>query len=147
MHRQLTPAERDIWDRLSGPDRRHSALVARRVQASLGSDADRAVLAAALLHDNGKTVSGFRTGGRVFATMVGGVIGRSEERVDQWSPRSGLRGRLARYWDHAALGGAILESAGSDPLTVRWTVEHHLPADQCTLDPRIAAALREADDD
>lgn len=41
----------------------------------------------------------------------------------------------------------MLEAAGSAPLTVAWTLEHHRPSSQCTLDPELADALREADDD
>ena len=37
--------------------------------------------------------------------------------------------------------------AGSDPLTVAWAREHHLPADEWTIDPELAQALHDADDD
>ena len=38
-------------------------------------------------------------------------------------------------------------AAGSDPLTVAWAREHHLPPEAWTIDPEIAEALHEADDD
>ncbi len=41
----------------------------------------------------------------------------------------------------------MLERAGSAPFTVAWTLEHHLPPERCSLDPILAGALREADDD
>ena len=55
--------------------------------------------------------------------------------------------RIGQYWLHPSLGAELLDQLGSDPLTVIWTREHHLPASSCTLDPIIADALREADDD
>jgi len=144
---QLLGDEFEIWSRLSGPDRRHSAAVARRVAARLGGNADRPVLAAALLHDSGKQVSGLRTPGRVMATIVGLVLGHDAERARRWSRSRWPRRRFGAYWSHPELGAAMLEAAGSAPLTVAWTLEHHRPSSQCTLDPELADALREADDD
>jgi hypothetical protein len=37
--------------------------------------------------------------------------------------------------------------AGSAPLTVAWAAEHHLPADEWSVEPAVAAALHAADDD
>ena len=64
---QLLPGERALWARMSRADRRHAHAVARRVERSLGHEATRPVVAAALLHDVGKTDSGLgnlRPGGR-----------------------------------------------------------------------------------
>ncbi len=41
----------------------------------------------------------------------------------------------------------MLTEAGSDPLTVAWAREHHLPPLQWTVDPVVAEALHSADDD
>ena len=142
---QLLPAEVDLWRKMSGPDRRHAVVVARRVEVALGHEASRPVLAAALLHDVGKTVSGLRTFGRVIATVSGRVAGVAYARA--WSNASGFTRRVGLYLRHADLGGDMLAMAGSDPLTVAWTREHHLPEDGWTLDPHIAGALKAADDD
>lgn len=131
----LTEAELALWRRLSGPDRRHSLGVAKRVGDALGPAADRAVLAAALLHDVGKLQSGLGTFGRVAATLA------------IRSGRADVRPSVACYADHAALGAEMLERAGSDPLTVTWAREHHLAPDRWTLDPPVATALKVADDD
>jgi hypothetical protein len=144
---QLLPGEFELWKRMSGPDRRHSAEVARRVERLLAGTADRSVLAAALLHDCGKMASGLRTPSRVVATLVDAVIGHDEARARQWSERQWPFRSFGRYWRHPELGAAMLQGAGSEPLTVSWTLEHHRPSGQCTLDPTIAGALREADDD
>jgi hypothetical protein len=132
----LLAGEEELWTRLSGPDRRHAVGVARDVVASLGGDAGRAVVAAALLHDAGKLESGLGTFRRVGATLVGMAVGRRRP-----------RGRIGDYLRHDAIGARLLAEAGSDPLTVTWAAEHHQPPDTWSLDPRLAAALKAADDD
>jgi hypothetical protein len=51
------------------------------------------------------------------------------------------------YLRHPELGAEMLELAGSDPLTVTWAREHHLPRDRWTLPAPVADALKAADDD
>ena len=131
---QLTAGERAVWQRMSDADRRHAVDVARRVEVALGDGATRPVLAAALLHDVGKVESGLGTFARVGATLAGAVTRR-------W------RGRLGAYLRHDELGARLLEDAGSDPLTVAWAREHHLPRDRWTVPAEIADALKAADDD
>ena len=65
---QLLPTERDLWLSMSDADRQDAVLVAQQVAATLGPQGTRPVLSAALLHDVGKTVSGFSLYGRVIAT-------------------------------------------------------------------------------
>ena len=142
---QLVPGEVTLWRSMPRADRRHAAGVARRVDAALGADATRPVLAAALLHDAGKTVSGFGTFRRVAATLIAEARGRRE--VAAWTHRSGWRARVGQYVDHPALGAALLEAAGSDALTVRWAAEHHLPPSDWQVPPHLANALAAADDD
>ena len=88
---KLTEGERALWRQMSNPDRRHAVGVAQLVAARLGPDAVRPVLAAALLHDVGKVVSGLRTPARVAATLVWAVL--PSERAVAWcgSPRQLLR--------------------------------------------------------
>lgn len=139
MRQQLLPTERRLWEAMPGPDRRHSAAVARRVESALGDDARRPVLAAALLHDVGKATSGLRTFGRVVATLTAAAVGRP--RAAAWDSAIG------RYLRHDQLGAAQLEAAGSDPLTVAWTREHHQPESTWSVPTAVGAALKAADDD
>jgi hypothetical protein len=134
----LSAGEQEIWWRMSTADRRHAVAVAGRVAAGL-DEPDRPVVAAALLHDCGKVDCGLGPNGRALATVVAAVAGRS--RVS----RSG--GRFGRYLRHAAIGAALLEQAGSDPLTIAWAREHHLPEGAWTVEPQLGAALKAADDD
>lgn len=140
----LVEGERTLWDRMAEPDRKHAVGVARAVVGRLG-ETPRPVLAAALLHDVGKLESGLGTLHRVGATLAARAVGRA--RIVDRSGRPGIRGRYGRYLDHAELGARLLERAGSDPLTVAWARQHHLPAGSSTLPVEVADALRLADDD
>ena len=144
---QLLDDEVTLWRSMSAADRRHAAGVARRVEVALGDEASRPVLAAALLHDVGKTESGLSTYGRVIATISGGVVGRDPEIVRAWTRTRGFTRRVGLYLQHPRIGGDLLAMAGSDPLTVSWAREHHLPEDQWTIDPHIGEVLKTADDD
>ena len=141
----LLPEQRKLWFRMSRVDRRHAVGVARRVERALGHEATPPVLAAALLHDVGKLDSGLGTYGRVVATLAGAVGGR--DMATQWSKATGFTRRVGLYLRHAELGGNLLDLAGSDPLTSAWAREHHNPEDTWTVPPRIAQALKAADDD
>ncbi|HEX2038593.1 MAG TPA: hypothetical protein VHF47_02550 [Acidimicrobiales bacterium] len=131
----LSEAELALWRRMTAPDRRHAVAVAKRVEAALGAQATPPVLAAALLHDVGKVEAGLGPAGRVLATLAG-MAGRHE-----------LTPRVATYLRHAELGAGLLELAGSDPLTVAWAREHHLPPEEWTVPAALGTALKSADDD
>ncbi len=133
---KLDPTELALWDRLSAPDRRHAVAVAEATVTELGAETPRPVVAAALLHDVGKIDSHLRTPARVLATLASIVLGRDR-----------LGGRLGRYLHHDAIGAELLTTAGSDPLVVTWAREHHLPPSQWSITPRVANALKAADDD
>jgi hypothetical protein len=141
----LTDDELRLWRRMSRADRRHAIGVARDVERRLGHDATKPVLAAALLHDVGKVTSGLGTYGRVVATLAGAAAGQTMAAA--WTEGKGFTRRVGLYLRHADLGGDMLALAGSDPLTVSWAREHHLPAEEWTLPPDIAHALKAADDD
>ena len=141
----LTETECALWDRMSNPDRRHAAGVARRVERALGNEATDPVLAAALLHDVGKSVADLRTYGRVVATLSAKVAGR--EMAEAWTQTRGFTRRVGLYLEHPRLGGDLLAMAGSDPLTEAWAREHHLPEDEWTDPVASGRALKDADDD
>ncbi len=142
---QLLPTERDLWARMSGPDRRHAAGVAREVERALGHAATRPVLAAALLHDVGKIESGLRTYGRVVATMCAKVAGPEMARA--WRNHRGYARKVGLYLQHPEVGGDLLEMAGSDPLTVAWAREHHRRRDDWSVPVALGDALKAADND
>jgi len=143
----LLDGEVELWRQMSGPDRRHGYAVARRVERTLGHEASREVLAAALLHDVGKTQSGLGTYGRVVATLSGAVVGHDPETIRNWTRTRGFTRRVGLYLQHPKLGGDLLGMAGSDPLTEAWAREHHSPAEDWTIPVELAQALKDADDD
>jgi putative nucleotidyltransferase with HDIG domain len=141
------PGEVALWRRLPVADRRHAIGVARRAAALLGGEAatDRAVLAAALLHDVGKVEAGLGTGERVYATVVG--MTRRRGRAPGPGRGGDRQGRVWRYLHHDVLGARLLAGAGSDPLTVAWAAEHHRPPACWTVPAQVGDALKAADDD
>lgn len=168
----LLPGEQALWHQMSGPDRRHAVGVARATVALLddgGPAPNRAVVASALLHDVGKVASGLGTWTRAAVTAVALVVGRSRlaggaETIDGAAAgsadddaaggavpgkaaRLGWRERVRRYFVHDRIGGTMLRAAGSDPATIAWAEEHHLPPDRWSLDRRTADALKTADGD
>lgn len=116
----LTPAEFAIWDTLGRADRAESVAVGRRVAAALGPAVDERWLAAALLHDVGKTDARLGTVGRAGATAIAAVA--SHGRARRWTNRIGV------YVTHDDRGAARLEAAGARPEAVAWARVHHRPA-------------------
>ena len=130
----LTPPEVELWARMGNPDRRHAVRVARRTEEALGERATPAVMAAALLHDVGKTVSGLRTLGRVLATISRRVA------------PTGITRRVGLYLVYPELGADLLTAADSDPLTVAWARQHHSPEEEWTVPAELGRALAAADE-
>lgn len=97
VRERLTEPEFTLWDEMQIMDKVHSIGVARRL-IEVGSDTVRVEIAAALLHDVGK--SGPRLGviGRVCATVLG-------SRTKRWR----------EYRDHERVGAQMCRSAGLDP--------------------------------
>ena len=145
MQEVLLSQERELWRRMSGTDRRHAVGVARRVERTLGHEATRPVLAAALLHDVGKIESGLGTYGRVVATLSAKVAGA--DMASTWREQRGFARRVGLYLQHDRIGGDLLALAGSNPITVAWAREHHLPAADWTVPEPLATALKVVDDE
>ena len=115
---RLSPAEADLWQRMTVQDRRHSILVARRFVEFCEAPVAQEV-AAALLHDVGKVASGLGTFRRVLATVIG--------------PRTTS---FREYHDHEQLGAEMLHAAGSSTVTIELVLGRG----------RAASALRRADE-
>ena len=167
----LSPAERALFDAMSGPDRRHAIGVAREAlelaagEGRTPAELPASFVTAALLHDVGKNDAGLGTFARVWTTMAAVAVGRdriiggpaeaASPGVDDRPPavhirtgtarRSGVmarhRRRMASYLQHDQIGAELLAHAGSDDLTVAWAREHHLPESRWSVDDRIGAVL------
>jgi hypothetical protein len=141
----LSNLELDLWKRMYGPDRRHSAAAGLEVQRRLGNEATPPVLAAALHHDVGKIDADLGTWGRVVATLSAKIAGHDTARL--WIRSRGFTRRVGLYLHHPELGADMLEIAGSDALAIAWAEQHHWPADEWTIDPSVAEVLHSVDDD
>ncbi len=119
---QLLAGEQALWSAMSNQDRRHATVVAYRF-LDRAPDAPRAAIAAALLHDCGKTPAKLGTLMRTVATVVG--------------PRGK---RFEAYHDHERIGADIARDAGSEPQTVA------LIARSPDAPPELLSALCAADD-
>jgi hypothetical protein len=128
----LAPEELLLFRRLPNHDRRHAIHVARRTEAALGTDREARWLAAAMLHDVGKYDAGLSVPGRALATIA--VMGGSgPNRVARWERNRGLRGRIARYARHGALGAEEIRRAGGREEAALWSEAHHHPETFATL--------------
>jgi hypothetical protein len=115
----LTPSEQTVWETLGRADRAESVAVARRAARALGPGADPRWLAAALLHDAGKTPAGLGTAARVGATVVAAAVGHGRAR--RW-PNS-----IGCYIAHDDAGASMLAAAGARPEVAAWAGAHHRP--------------------
>jgi len=153
--RCLTDAERRWFDRMSNPDQRHAVRVARATEhgldevrvdgRSLTDDERRATLAAALLHDVGKTQAGLRTYGRVVATLSGAVGGAAF--AEAWQDTTGFTRKVGLYLRYPTIGSEMLAVAESHPWVVGWAAEHHLPPEEWSLPVEVGRLLAAADDE
>jgi len=111
----LSPRECALFRRHSPADRQHAYRVLRTLRAD-GRD-HPALLAAALLHDVGKTRHRPRAWDRVLGTMAERLFPGRIERWGTGEPR-GWRRPFAIRAQHAAWGAEMAAAAGSSPLTV-----------------------------
>lgn len=143
----LTEREQVLFARMRSGDRAHSIAVARSIEGHYrrgGADAPRWVMAAALMHDVGKSVPDLGTYGRVVATLSGWAGGADMAEV--WADTTGFTRKVGLYLKYPELGRDLLAVAGSDERVVAWAREHHLPEDDWTV-PRLEGRLLSAADD
>ena len=150
----LSDPEQALFARMSHPDQRHSIGVARRAEdgldelavdgRALDDEQRRAVMAAALLHDVGKTQAGLRTYGRVVATLSGAVGGK--DFAEHWQDTAGFTRKVGLYLRYPTLGSEMLQVAESHPWVVAWAAEHHEPEDAWTVPVEVGRLLESADD-
>ncbi len=139
----LSPAERHLYDAQPVVDRAHSVACAVAARDGLVDPADEVIVASAL-HDVGKAQARLGTVGRAVATVLDAV---APDRVSQqWAGEGGgWRARMSQYVRHDHVGAELLRAAGSAPVVVAWAAEHHRPASEWSIDPRIGRVLLTAD--
>jgi len=147
----LPPAAANLFQAMPPYDRRHALAVVRTLQAQGHTDPD--LLAAALLHDDGKT--GGKTGGKTVGQRgalhlwhrVAVVLCRAFwpgllERIGQDQTENWRRPFFVQL-HHAAIGAELAREVGCSPVTVELIRRHEDPPDQ--VDDPLLAALQAAD--
>lgn len=137
----LSDAEATLFARMSAPDQRHALAVARHVEGHLAEvepDRRTEVMAAALLHDVGKTAAGLGTYGRAVATLCGLV---AHDMAEVWQSRDGFTRRVGLYLRYGEVGADMLRVAGSTDWVVAWSIEHHLPPESWSLPVAVGEIL------
>jgi putative nucleotidyltransferase with HDIG domain len=137
----LTEPELACWQGMSRADKAESIAVARAAARDLGRDADSRWLAAALLHDVGKTDARLGPVRRAGATVIGAVV--SHGRARRWPNRVGL------YISHDDRGASRLREAGARPEVTAWSAAHHRPEmwPASGIPPEICEILADADNE
>lgn len=134
----LSPTEHALFRALPPVLRRHCLDVAGTLLAA--GERDPRLIAAALLHDNGKAEGPVRLWHRVAKVLLAAVSPRLPALVA--SPRRGSwRYPLHVLLDHAAIGAARARAAGSHPDVVSAIAQHHAPPPGS-----LAAAIHSADE-
>ena len=141
----LSPAERRLFDRFSPRDQQHSYLVYQTLLAA--GRAARPLLAAALLHDVGKTRTPLTPWDRMLPVVVEKVAPRLAHRWGAGVARGWRRPFVVRR-QHAAWGAEMAQAAGSDALTVALICRHQdkLLPHQNTPQDQLLRVLQWADE-
>ncbi|MDB5046625.1 MAG: phosphohydrolase [Deinococcus sp.] len=126
----LTPEEARVYGGMDARDREHACRVARHLLRDY-PHADAELMAAALLHDCGKSLRPYYVVERV-------LVGLIPNRLARLLPPVGAIGIRA---NHPELGAQLLARAGARPRVARLVARHHHPVG----DPE-AALLHHYDD-
>ncbi len=104
----------------------------------------RWIVAAALLHDVGKSVAGLGVYGRSVATLSGWVGGH--DMAASWADTRGFTRKVGLYLQYPQLGADVLVMAGSDERVAAWAAQHHEPEERWTVPIDAGRLLVLADD-
>jgi putative nucleotidyltransferase with HDIG domain len=139
----LPPALQPLYHGMSRAEQWHSLAVLRALLRQGQADPD--LLAAALLHDVGKTRSPLRLFDRVLVVLAQRLAPAATQAWGKGAPR-GWRRPFVVAARHADWGGKILEQAGASPRLVVMVRRHHAaqPLRGTDVD-RLLAALQTAD--
>jgi putative nucleotidyltransferase with HDIG domain len=140
----LPPGARELFGKMSVPDQRHSLNVMRTLQRAGHTEAD--LLAAALLHDVGKSAAQIRSWHR--ATLV--LSKRFAPGLLAWLTHGephGWRRPFVIHRQHVEIGAQWAAQAGCSPLTVSLIRRHQEPLRREPVgdEERLLIALQHAD--
>jgi hypothetical protein len=134
----LNSGELALFRRFSNGDQQHGYQVMRTLLAA--GDEHPALLAAALLHDVGKTQLSIRIWERVLGSLGEIFFPARAARWGRGQPRGWRRPFVIRQ-QHATWSAEMAAAAGSAPLAVAL-MRHHQDKELSRLDGKLAALLR-----
>ena len=143
--RLLSPALYALYRRMRRSERQHSLRVLRDLRAVGHSDPD--LLAAALLHDVGKSRAPFGVPAKTLVVLVRAVAPQAYRRWGS-GPACGWRRPFAVSVQHPAWGAEMVAAAGGSPRTVELIARHQdtLDAPPQTEMDHLLLALQAVDD-
>lgn len=136
----LSPALMAVFRRMTPSEQAHSFSVLERLQEIGQNDPD--LLAAALLHDAGKSLSPLSILDRVLIVLGKRVLPRLAKRWGEGEPR-GLRRPFVVAARHPDWGADLAAAAGASPRTCDLIRRHQ---DFSPTNDTLLAALQQADD-
>ena len=144
----LTLSQQDLFRRMPTNDQRHSLNVCRTLRQAghtEGTPEGKALLAAALLHDVGKSQGRIWLWHRVAIVLLERWAPRALDRLSSGKPQ-GWRQGFVVHRQHPEVGAQWAERAGCSPLTVTLIRRHQEPLDETLCEEnQLLAALQQAD--
>ncbi len=144
--RHLSACEYEAFRSMARSEQLHSLQVLERVLAADPAAPD-ALIAAALLHDVGKSRYRLSVWQKTLAVIIEAIAPRLSLRLSEDETLGIARAPFIVRRHHAQWGGEILRNCGSDE-DVIWLVERHQDSDERHSDRRIfplLSRLRSAD--
>lgn len=138
--RHLSSCEYEAFRSLSRSEQLHSLKVLRQVLAAEPA-APQALVAAALLHDVGKSRCRLSVWQKTLAVIIEATAPRLSRRLSQAESISRWRAPFTVRRHHAKWGGEMLRKCGAD-MDVIWLVERHQDGAERFQDHNCYALLR-----
>ena len=142
----LTPAQLEIFAKMQASEQKHSFKVLERllpVEQEREAVGQKDLLAAALLHDVGKSCYPLRLWERVMVVLAKSLFPRAVKVWGMGEP-NGWRRAFVVAEQHPQWGAQMVEDAGGSPLTVGLIRRHQnfLPLKTVSLEDRLLRKLQ-----
>jgi HD domain len=142
----LSPSLLAIFNQMSPSEQTHSLSIARQLIEQGETHPD--LLAAALLHDSGKSRHPLRIWERVLIVVGKALFPTQTKRWGQDQPK-GWKKAFVVAEQHSEWGAQMAANAGASPLTVALIRHHQSPLERAaaSLEDRLLLCLQELDNE